>query len=528
MPSISEAVSCPGSSARSATHTRAPSSAKRRAVSRPMPLAAPVITAAFPSRRPGISVLLRALRPRLGRALLALRGDVDVLYLRIVVEGVRAELAPDAGLLEAAEGCANPYGSVGVYGDHTRLHAPRHAQGAGAVLGPDRTGEAVDGVVGLTNSVHFVLERDHRYHRAEDLLPGRLIVVGEGGQNGGRVPEPGTFRRLAAQCHGRVFRDVGGDLLAVVGGDQGPHLRLLVERVPDAHPRDGRLHEREELVEDALLDQDARTGAAILPGVAEDGDGRRSGGLLQVGIGEDHVRGLAPQLQGDALYSIGGTGHDALADLRGTREGDLRDIRVLDEPLPDLAPRPDDDVYDALGDARLEHYAPELHGGKRRELGRLEDEGVARREGRGHLPARNGEREVPRDDEPDDAQRLAERNVDAPRDRNGVAEQSLRHPRVVVEGLRHHRHLGAGVADGLARVLRLQLREVLVFCVQGVGEAPEEARAVVGLYVPPRREGLPGAGYGRVGVAFGGWFEPLYHLFGGRVQYFEHLGDLRN
>src|SRR5918997_887281 len=124
MPSISKAVSCPGSSARSAMQTRAPSSAKRRAVSRPMPPAPPVTTATFPSRRPGISVL---------------RGQVNVLYLRVVVEGVRAELASDAGLLEAAEGGGDPDRGVGVYGDHTRLHAPRYAQGLGAVLGPDRT-----------------------------------------------------------------------------------------------------------------------------------------------------------------------------------------------------------------------------------------------------------------------------------------------------------------------------------------------------------------------------------------------------
>src|SRR5919107_1578181 len=137
MPPISSAASLPGSSARSTTQTRASSSAKRRAVSRPMPPAPPVTTATFPSRRPGISVLLR--------------GQVYVLYLRVVVEGVRAELASDAGLLEAAEGCGDPYGGVGVDGDHSRLHATGDTQGAGAVLGPDRTGEPVDGVVGLTN-----------------------------------------------------------------------------------------------------------------------------------------------------------------------------------------------------------------------------------------------------------------------------------------------------------------------------------------------------------------------------------------
>src|SRR5215210_7765912 len=178
----------------------ASSSAKRRAVSRPMPPTPPVMTATFPSRRPGISVLLR--------------GQVDVLYLGVVVEGVRAELASDAGVLEAAEGGADPDGGVGVYGDHARLHTPRHAQGAGAVLGPDRAREAVDGVVGLPDGVFFVIEGDHRDDGAEDLLPGRLIVVGDRGQNGGRVPEPGALRCLAPECHRRILGDVGGDLLA--------------------------------------------------------------------------------------------------------------------------------------------------------------------------------------------------------------------------------------------------------------------------------------------------------------------------
>src|SRR5918995_3336557 len=109
MPSTSDAVSLPGSSARSATHTLAPSSAKRRAVSRPMPLAAPVMTATLPSRRPGNSGLLR--------------GDVDVLHLGVVVEGVRAELAPDAGLLHPAEGRGDSDGGVRVDGEDAGLDA---------------------------------------------------------------------------------------------------------------------------------------------------------------------------------------------------------------------------------------------------------------------------------------------------------------------------------------------------------------------------------------------------------------------
>src|SRR5215208_2245872 len=194
MPSISEAVSCPGSSARSATQTLAPSSAKRRAVSRPMPPAPPVTTATFPCRRPGISGLLR--------------GQIDVLYLRVVVEGVRAELSSDAGLLEAAERGGYADGGVGVYGDHSCLHAPRHTHGACAVLGPDRTREAVLCVVGLPYGVFFILERDHGDDGAEDLFSGHLIVVRDRGENDRRIPEPGTFRCLAPDRHGRVLGDV--------------------------------------------------------------------------------------------------------------------------------------------------------------------------------------------------------------------------------------------------------------------------------------------------------------------------------
>src|SRR5215218_8066765 len=109
MPSIPYAVFCLKKKNRSAMQTLAPSSAKRRAVSRPMPPAPPVTTATFPSRRPGISILLR--------------GQVDVLYLRVVVEGVRAELSSDAGMTDTTEGGGAAYGGVGVDGDHTRFHA---------------------------------------------------------------------------------------------------------------------------------------------------------------------------------------------------------------------------------------------------------------------------------------------------------------------------------------------------------------------------------------------------------------------
>ena len=60
----------------------------------------------------------------------------------------------------------------------------------------------------------------------------------------------------------------------------------------------------------------------------------------------------------------------------------LRDVGVLDQALPARAPGPDDDVDDALGQARLERELGEAQRGQRRQLGRLEHDRVAGRERR--------------------------------------------------------------------------------------------------------------------------------------------------
>ncbi len=54
-------------------------------------------------------------------------------------------------------------------------------------------------------------------------------------------------------------------------------------------------------------------------------------GRVEVGVGEDDVRALAAQLEGDPLERVGGVPHDDLADLGRAGEGDLVDARVLDQ-----------------------------------------------------------------------------------------------------------------------------------------------------------------------------------------------------
>src|SRR5207244_8795159 len=108
---------------------------------------------------------------------------------------------------------------------------------------------------------------------------------------------------------------------------------------------------------------------------------------------------------------------------------------------------------------------------ERRQGGRLEDDGIAARERGSDLPRSDHEREVPRDDEADHAERLAEGHVYAPGDRDRVAEQPLRRAGVVAEGLDDHPDLPAGVAYRLARVSRLQRRAVVASLPESVGEA---------------------------------------------------------
>ena len=238
---------------RSTPTTVAPSSLKRLAVSAPMPLAAPVITHTLPSSRRHQH----------------LRRVVDVLDLAVVVERVRAELAAVARLLEAAERRGHPHGRVRVDRDHAALDRARRAQRLGAVARPDRAREAVDRVVREPDRLLLVAERDHRGHRAEDLLARGAVVVVDRAEHRRREPEAGAVGRAAADRHRRVVRHERGHGLALALRDQRAHLGGLVERVADPDRLDRLLEHLHEAVERRALDEDARARAAVLAGVAE-------------------------------------------------------------------------------------------------------------------------------------------------------------------------------------------------------------------------------------------------------------------
>ena len=310
----------------------------------------------------------------------------------------------------------------------------------------------------------------------------------------GANQKPGPSGALPRRDHGVAVVEERGDRLALAGGDQRTHLGRWVERVADADRLDVLGEQRREAIERRFLDEHPRARAAVLAGVGEHSAGRRRRGGLEIGVGEDHVRRLAAELERDALDRRGGGGGDRAPHLGRAREGDLRDVRVLDEPLPARAPRPDDDVDDPLGKSRVERQLGEAQRRQRRQLGGLEHDRVARRERRPELPSGDHEREVPRHDQADDAERLANREGLAAGDGDRVAEQALGRAGVVAEGVNDHRHLPARVADRLARVARLEQRELIEVGLDGVRKRAQLRRPRGGRKRPPGGETPPARG----------------------------------
>jgi len=173
---------------------------------------------------------------------------------------------------------------------------------------------------------------------------------------------------------------------------------------------------------------------------------------------------------------------------------------VGDEALADDGALSREDGEDSLGDARLEGQLAEADGGQRRELGRLEDDRVARGQGRTEAPAGNGHREVPRHDDRDDPERLLEGHIEAAGDRDLSAEEPLRRCRVIAQDADDISGLPPGVADRVPGVLDLELGQLLGVRLDNISEATQEHAPVCGCHLAPTRTDLDSPRNGRVGL----------------------------
>src|SRR5581483_7934734 len=118
--------------------------------------------------------------------------------------------------------------------------------------------------------------------------------------------------------------------------------------------------------------------------------------------------------------------------------------------------------------------------------------------------ARHHQREVPRDDGPDDAERLAHEHDDVVRPgRSDLVVDLVDRLAVVRDALRCERDVdAAGIANRLAHVERLEERELVAVLANELGEADEDALALLRREPRPdaRLERLPRSADGAVDV----------------------------
>ena len=226
-------------------------------------------------------------------------------------------------------------------------------------------------------------------------------------------------------------------------------------------------------------------------------------------VGEHHVRALAAGFEPDAFHvALPGVDHQLLGNRGGAGEGQHVDVHVQRQRLADGVAVARQDVEHAFRDAGIQRQLRDADRGQRRLFRRLEDERVARRQGRGELPAGHDQREVPRHDGRDHAGRFAGDQAELIVRRGGDFVVDLVDgfgaPADRVGGRRDvdaHR-----VADRLAHVEGFEQRQFFLVGQDQVGEADQDALALGRGQVGPDAgfEGAARDGDGCIGVGFVG------------------------
>ena len=133
----------------------------------------------------------------------------------------------------------------------------------------------------------------------------------------------------------------------MLAGDERADVGVLVARVAELALRHAREEALVELVRDRLLHEQAGAGEADLAGVVVL-VGRGLDRRVEIGVGEDHERALAAELEARPGVRFGGGGaRDDRGGLVRAGEGDARDARVGGERGADLLAVALDDVEHA-------------------------------------------------------------------------------------------------------------------------------------------------------------------------------------
>lgn len=320
--------------------------------------------------------------------------------------------------------------------------------------------------------------------------------------------------------------DVLHDAVELQLGDLGTLEGVLGEGVAELVLGGTLLEALDELVVDALLDQQAGTGTAALAVVEEDTKVGPRDGVVNVGIVEDNVGGLAAELEGDLLQVTLGSGlEDHTANQGGTSEGNLVNVHVAGDGGTGGATETGDDVDDTGREAGLDDQLGGVQTRQRGLLGGLDDNGVTGGNGRADLPGPHEQREVPGDDLTADTDGLvAGVGEGLGVGVNGLTGDLVGPATVVAQAASGSGDVALGHGDGLAVVQSLNSGQGLDVALEQVRQLGEHAATVRGGHAAPGTlEGGASGLDGNVDILLGGLVDGGDDLLVGGVDGLEGL-----
>lgn len=388
----------------------------------------------------------------------------------------------------------------------------------------------VAGAVTNLNSLSLILELGDGNDGTEDLLLGNLHVGSNVGEDGGLDEVTLSTVALTTESNSGTLvlavLNVLHDTVELELRDLGTLEGVLGEGVTQLVLGGTLLEALNELVVDTLLDQQARTGTAALAVVVEDTKVGPGDGVINVGIVEDNVGGLATELEGDLLQvGLGGGLEDHTANKGRTGEGNLVNVHVGRDGSTGGATETGDDVDDTGGEAGLDDEVASIQTGERSLLGGLDDDGVTGSDSRTNLPGPHEEGEVPGDDLTADTDGL----VAGVGESLGVGVDGLTGDlvgpaTVVAQAAGGIGNVALGHGDGLAVVESLDGGEDLDITLEQIGQLGEHTATVGGGHVVPGTlEGGASGLDGDVDILLGGLVDGGDDLFVGGVDGLEGL-----
>ena len=251
-----------------------------------------------------------------------------------------------------------------------------------------------------------------------------------------------------------------------------------------------RSHEpRAHLVVDRPVDDDAAGRRAALTRGAEGRPDDAVHGEVEVGVVHDDDPVLAAEFEVHVLEVLGGGLQHRDAGLARAGQRDHADIGMADDPVPHLAAEPVHEIDDAVGHAGLDEQLHEALPEHRRVVRGLEHHGVPAHECRDDLPGRNGDREVPRRDHADDADRLTDAHLELVGQlrRRRLAEETPALAGHVVAHVDRFLDVAARLREHLAHLARHQLRQLVLVLGEQRAEPEQDLTALRRGNEPPAR-----------------------------------------